>query len=108
MKLLRKARVITTQNVLKLREARDAADAVKIAKAEANEAKKKAKEDSSILDKPWRGRCRQVKLSENVTAYSIETWKNEKENQDKEKWVNIVEILTSQVPRCSGMHQDTY
>jgi hypothetical protein len=79
-KLLSRVRVITTEDVLKLREARDAADAVKIAKAEAKEAKKKAKEDSSTLDKHQRGRSRQVKLSENVTVYSIETLNNEGED----------------------------
>ncbi|RPB07448.1 hypothetical protein P167DRAFT_579211, partial [Morchella conica CCBAS932] len=90
-KLLSRARVITTEDVLKLREARDAADAVKIAKAEAKEAKKKAKEDSSTLDKPPR-----------------ETLNNEEKDNDEEEWVNMVEILAPQVLRRSGRHQGTH
>jgi ClpP class serine protease len=80
-KQLSKARVITTEEVLRLKEAREAADAEKAVKALARELKKKLKESQGSPAPKTRGRGKKkVTISEDITVHIIDSDSEEEES----------------------------
>lgn len=72
-KRLTKARVITTEEVIRLREVRERADAEKAAKAATREEKKKLKEMQGPTPPKGKGKGKKaVTISESITVHSIE------------------------------------
>lgn len=92
-KRLSKARVITTEEVVRLRQARETADAEKAAKIRIREEKKKLKELQSQQGMPApRGRSRGKKLitiSEDIIVHSTELGGAAGEVVAEEEWVHI-------------------
>jgi hypothetical protein len=87
---LTKARVITTEEVIRLREEREAADAKKAAKASKGKGKeKKIKSGKFTTPKP-RGRPKKVvSISDEVIVHSISSEKEVGVVLDEEGWYNI-------------------
>lgn len=85
-KQLSKARIITTEEVIRLKTARETADAEKTAKTLAREQKKKAKElqGPPVLKTKGKGR-KKVTISENITIHVLES---DTEGVEEE-WANI-------------------
>lgn len=128
-KQLSKARVITTEEVVRLREAREAADAKKAAQALAREKKKKLKESQGTpVAKPKAKSKKQVTISENITVHIIESDSEEEGSigtaggegsggvhEAEEEWANIDDFPDSPPPsttrrasRRRGGYQGAY
>jgi hypothetical protein len=93
---LTKARVITTEEVIRLREEREAADAKKAAKAGKGKGKeKKIKSGESTTPKP-RGRPKKVvNISDEVVVHSISPEKEVGVVPDEEGWYYIEDLSGS-------------
>lgn len=95
-KRLSKARVITTEEVLQLREAREAADREKEARAAASKKRKEIKEEKAAVSAvsargeraKGKGKGKKtVKISEEITVHSINTtgrWESDSEEEEEE------------------------
>lgn len=95
-KQLSKARIITTEEVIRLRKVRETADVAKTAKTLAEEQKKKAKESQGSSVPKTKGKSRKkVTIAENITIHVIES---DTEKVDNE-WANIDDFYSSVLGR---------